>query len=589
MSFLALFNGDLAPIDWRALRKNGLDKRNIAVLGSFSQTAFLQTAVAATAPNCAVQGPLDLEGRLWIIGRVRLDDRERLCEKLCASLAAGDALLCLRAYALWGEQSPEHLKGDFCFAIWDESRQQIFCARDQLGVRPLFYAQAGNSWLISDALDDIRSHSNLGSDLDNQWVADFLIEGYSVDAHRSVYKEVKRVPRAHILVATSDHTTLRRYWTLEVEGPLFYREKASYIEQFHDLMASAMRDRLPSGRVGVSLSGGLDSSTLAAKAVGLTQDASRVVADTRCFDYLIPDEERHFSSLVADRLGVRQIVRPVDATFYDVHWDMRDVQTPEPTMSMTGAAPERLFGVEMAKEAPVWLYGEGPDNALTFEWRPYLRWLLTKRDWGRFAGAAAWCLGGKEARPSQALFRRCALMWRKPGEGVSDAMRQWLRDDFVTKLDCSRKARSADSPLHSWRPQAFASFADAIWPHFLEGFDPTLSGVPIEWRHPYLDLRVLTFLLSIPPIPWARRKLLIREAMKGWLPEEVLSRDKAPLTEDPLAKVLQKHPLPSVFLHEETLQFVDEAKVPARPRDASEAYDLIRVRVLDRWLTHRKL
>ena len=126
----------------------------------------------------------------------------------------------------------------------------MFCARDQLGVRPLFYAQAGNKWLVSDALEDIRSHSNLSRDLDDHWVADFLTQGYCLDSHRSVYKEIRRVPPAHILTVSSGKSAVRRYWTLNIEAPLFYRDERIYIEQFHELTALAIQDRLPPGRAG---------------------------------------------------------------------------------------------------------------------------------------------------------------------------------------------------------------------------------------------------------------------------------------------------------------------------------------------------
>jgi asparagine synthase (glutamine-hydrolysing) len=150
------------------------------------------------------------------------------------------------------------------------------------------------------------------------------------------------------------------------------------------------------------------------------------------------------------------------------------------------------------------------------------------------------------------------------------------------------EAPNADASLHPWRPRALASFNSSIWPHFFEEFDAAVSGAPIEWRHPYLDLRVLTFLLSVPPFPWARRKLLIREAMKDALPGEVLSRDKTPLIEDSVINMAPKYPiLPGVSLCNEMQEFVNERKIPARPRDAFQMHDLIRVHLLDHWLKNR--
>ena len=91
----------------------------------------------------------------------------------------------------------------------------------------------------------------------------------------------------------------------------------------------------------------------------------------------------------------------------------------------------------------------------------------------------------------------------------------------------------------------------------------------------------------MPPIPWARRKLLIRKAMQGVLPEEVLSRQKAPLIEDPIVKILEKYPLPNVSLGTRAREFVDEKEVPSSPTNANEAHDLIKIRALNFWLRNR--
>ena len=299
VSFLVLFNSDGAPIDIKASVKVASEKQDTTVLGKFRQTAFIWAKSASGLPRGAQASPIDLDKRIWIIGRVRLDCRDRLCADLPASPIDCDELLCLRAYAEWGEQSLEHLQGDFCFVIWDEDRQRLFCARDQLGVKPLFYAHAGNRWFVSDALENIHSNLTTQSNLDEHWLADFLTTGFCLDFHRSIYKEIKRLPPAHMLIASSDGHLLRRYWTLNIRGPIFYRDERQYLDHFHELMALSIRDRLPQDVVGVSMSGGLDSSTLAAKTVAIVGDPSRVIAHTRYFEHLVPDEEKHFSSLVA--------------------------------------------------------------------------------------------------------------------------------------------------------------------------------------------------------------------------------------------------------------------------------------------------
>ena len=104
--------------------------------------------------------------------------------------AISDLLLCLHAYAAWGENFVDFLAGDFCFALWDDERSRLICVRDQLGVRSLFHAEAGNSRFVGDSLDWIVSHAPVDRDLDDYWIADFLSVGRSLDFDRTV-RELK--------------------------------------------------------------------------------------------------------------------------------------------------------------------------------------------------------------------------------------------------------------------------------------------------------------------------------------------------------------------------------------------------------------
>ena len=406
MSFLVVFNTDGAPID---VEVEDLGQGNSArrlILGTSRQTAFTWAEVPADPPKGAAAAPRNIDQRFWIIGRVRLDDREALCAELAVSPTASDEFLSLCAYTKWTERCVEHLQGDFCLAIWDEARQHLFCARDQLGVKPLFYAHTEGKWFVSDAIDNIAS--NVDDRVDECWIADFLTTGFCIEFDRSVYKEIKRVPPAHSLVVFASGSALRKYWTLCVETPIFYQNQQTYLEHFHSVLSASIKDRFPNGRIGVVMSGGLDSSTLAAEAVRVVGDASRVVADTRYFDHLITHDEKYFSSLVAERIGIQHRLRAVDETYYDPLWENRNITTPEPSMRIISAAAERINATEMAAQAKVWLYGEGPDNALTFEWRIYLRWLRNRRDWRHLAGALLQYLCTKPLREWRTTLMRRA-------------------------------------------------------------------------------------------------------------------------------------------------------------------------------------
>ena len=85
-------------------------------------------------------------------------------------------------------------------------------------------------------------------DLDDFWIADFLTSGVCIDADRTVYKGIKRLPPAHCLSATASGCAVRRYWQLGVEDPIHYPKRRQYIDHFEDVLTHAIKDRLPSGR-----------------------------------------------------------------------------------------------------------------------------------------------------------------------------------------------------------------------------------------------------------------------------------------------------------------------------------------------------
>jgi asparagine synthase (glutamine-hydrolysing) len=132
-----------------------------------------------------------------------------------------------------------------------------------------------------------------------------------------------------------------------------------------------------------------------------------------------------------------------------------------------------------------------------------------------------------------------------------------------------------------------SSFQDPIWPALFDGFDGDEALAPMVWRHPYLDLRVLDFMLSVPPVPWARRKLLLREAMRGRLPDAVLARNKAPLAELPFAEPIRIHGLPELSSDDRLGPYVDVRSLPEAPPAGPALERLMAVHALDHWLGQR--
>jgi asparagine synthase (glutamine-hydrolysing) len=518
-----------------------------------------------------------------IAGAIRLDARDDLRAMLgLAERAPGDAALCIHAYRRWGDGFVERLSGDFAFALWDGARRRLLLVRDQLGVRSLFHARVGTTWFASESLDRLAALPGLDKRFDETWIGDFLATGHSLEAWRTVYANVHRLPPAHWLELAGDSERPHRYWRLGVEQPLFLRDGRAYGERFRALTRAAIRDRAPAGRLGISMSGGIDSTTLAALSVEVLGDAARVTARCAHFETLMVDDEPRFARLAAQALGISLGFDAVDRA-YDPHWRERGIRTPEPTPAIVNAHRERASVRRMAADAPVWLFGEGPDNALAFERDAYLGWLMRGGRWMRAASALGHYLRLKLA---EGWRERGPRPPAAAGPQASDVP-TWLRRDFVERTGLRERVHVFRSPAphgHPWHPRAVGSFDTPVWHSLLASLESDLA-LGVDWRHPYLDLRVLTFLLSVPPVPWARRKLVMREAMRGRLPAELLERRKAPLAANALHQALSGVDLPPLGSPAALEAWLDPKGLPRRRPQAADADPLIAVHALDHWLS----
>ncbi|MGH9678171.1 MAG: asparagine synthetase B family protein, partial [Candidatus Acidiferrum sp.] len=213
--------------------------------------------------------PATLDQRNWIVADVRLDAHRELVEALRsrgrdAEFSNTDAQLLLHAYEAWGEACLDHLLGDFAFAIWDARRQQLFCACDQFGIKALYFVEVDHSFIFSNTLDCLRLHPSVSDRLNDAAIADFLLFGMNYDPASTSFADIRRLPRAHALRwSPVSGLQLREYWRPPTDEAIRYQRRGDYIEHFNELLTKAVDDRLRTDKVGILLSGGLDSSSVA--------------------------------------------------------------------------------------------------------------------------------------------------------------------------------------------------------------------------------------------------------------------------------------------------------------------------------------
>lgn len=596
-----MFRRDGAPAD-RALLQSlthflsfrGPDARDVWADGP---VGFGHTLLRTTVESLGERQPASLDGQLWITADARIDCRSELeaeLEREGRKVRSGvpDSELILHAYAAWNEECVHHLRGDFAFAIWDARRKTLFCARDHFGVKPFYNAELGNLFLFSNTLDCVRLHPDVSDELNETAIADFLLFGLNYDLATTTFHDVRRLPPAHFLSVSAEGLRVERYWSAPTDGHIRYRHPDEYVEHLQIVLQTAVADRLRTNRVGILLSGGLDSSAIAATARELsaaTGGATDLRAYTITYESLIPDREGEYARTVAEFLHIPHRTLALDELRPFERWDDSGLSWPEPVDDPFFAALFDQFRM-IAEDCRVVLGGEGGDNLMHFEIRPQLRDHVRKHEWRLFWRDS---LGYLSARSSlwPGIRRRIRRVFRN--DDGKPAFPKWIAPDFARRVDLEGRWTDGNRVLapqgHPLLPTAHASLSLPQWSRSYELEDPGVTRCPVEVRHPFMDLRVVEYLLAIPPFPWAFEKTILREAVAGRLPESIRQRPKTPLAGDPLIEMLQRPEtswIDQARWDEEIGRYVNLPALPALSREtnAERAGVLIRPHCLNFWL-----
>ena len=552
--FFGILRPDGAPPDQRwlshlaaKLSYRGPDGTNIWTQDGWGCSfSFLQTDPG----RHAARQPVTLDGRFFLLGHVRLDGRNDLLHRLSESLRTlahdpTDEELMLLAWQQWGESSLQQLLGDFSFALWDARERRLRCARDFIGGHPFFYAYVAGVFCFSNTLKILHEIREISREFDELFLADFLLDGLSIDFTRTVYRDIQRLTPGHLLKFDGGDVVVERFLRMPIEDPLQFRHPEECVEAYRELLQQSVRDRMPDAAVSLYLSGGLDSGTVCATATQFALQCGqleRLKAFTFGWRPLFDDPEPEFAALTAKHLGLAHEVLD-DATFVPFEpFESGADATPEPDSEVFLARARRL-SQRVASHARVVLSGDGGDNVMTDQAWPYFLFLKKRGDWSTIVRTfGGFFLNHGKLPPLRGGFRT-RLRSLLTGSGEWAGYPTWIDGEFERRLqlkDRWQQRKFAPVYKHPIHPKAYAGFHGAFWAGVLESEDAALIGVPLETRTPLLDLRILRFLLRLPAVPWCVNKELLRKAMKGHLPDAVLLRPKTVLRMDPLEACQKK-------------------------------------------------
>ncbi len=432
-------------------------------------------------------------------------------------LSESDTEVLLRLYARDGARCVERLHGMFAFAIWDARRRTLFAARDRLGIKPFFYTERADGIAFASepkALLALGPHSP-----DPAAVVDFLTYKY-VPAPRTAWKGIATLLPAHTL-SWNGGIQLHRYW--EPDASVTRRDEAAALEEFSGLLRDAVVSHTVADTpVGVFLSGGLDSTSLAAHL-----DAPQTF--TVGFD-TGEREDAAFARLVASHFGTRHHEETVAAP------DLEKALEAIPDLydgPFGDSSSWATFIVSQAsrRHVKVALSGEGGDELLSGYGR-YGRFLAARpSSLARFvsrllpplssSGRSLHRRGTSGLALYEALLSLFPLPQKRallaPGLVPPDyddlwALRRFWRED----LEPAKQLQWLD--LHAYLPD-----------DLLVKVDRASMANSLEVRPPLLDHRLVEFALSLDPSLLrrdGRDKWILRRALEGRVPQSVLTRSK---------------------------------------------------------------
>lgn len=506
------------------------------------------TLLRTTEESQTEQLPLTLDGKVWLTADARIDGRADLIRELESAgrwdvKGANDAELILHAYHAWGEDCVKHLLGDFAFAIWDGEKRKLFSGRDHFGVKPFFYARTSESLIFSNTLNCLRLHPDISSKVNDQAIADFLLFDSIQDPSTTAFADINRLPPAHTLALRENEISTNRYWTLPKGGNIRYKKSSEYVDHFKEIFRTAVNDRLRTSNVAISMSGGLDSSSVAAVARELLREKPAsfdLQAYTIVYDRLIPDTERYYSGLAAKALDIPiNYLAADDYKLYE-RWEERAIRGPEPSGNVFSAITVDQLR-QISAHTRVALTGYGGDPLFRYRFTPHTR-LLLKNGQAVQALSDIWKYARLDRGIRLVMLPRIKRFLRKAE--TTSPYPLWLNRDFERDLNLRRRQEQVNNKRFEDGPRAqgYEFLKEPFWAFVFESYDPGVVSEPVETRHPFFDLRLIDYVWSIPGVPWCLDKTILRKAMRGLLAEPVRRRPKAPLAGDLLFAYLKEHP-----------------------------------------------
>jgi len=523
------------------------------------------------------QQPLsDISGRYWIVfnGEIfnYIELRKELEKKGIRLKTQSDTEVLVSLFAMYGKSCLNMLNGQFAFAIWDKQKEELFLARDRVGIRPLFYTVFNGVLYFGSEIKAIFSNPEVKRELDPHSLSQ-IYTFWTALTPGTAFKDIFELSPGHFMTFGRNGIKTEKFWDLKIGPDRLALSLPDALEQFNELFTSAVRIRLRADvEVAAYLSGGLDSTTT----VAYIRDIEPGILNT----FSIGFEDKDFDESRYQEEAVRYLntnhksitcsSQEIAEAFPKVVWHS---ETP---LTRTAPTPMLILSkLVRDNNIKVVITGEGSDEILAGY--DIFREAMIRQFWAKQPGSSLRPMLLKRIYPDIPHLRNASPNILKmffgykledTGNPLYSHLLRWNNANHIKKHLSERIKSSVNgydplADLTGKLPQDFknwSTLAKAQWLEttvFMSGYLLSSQGDrmgmanSIEGRYPFLDYRVIEFCSSLPDrlkLNGTNEKYLLKKLMTGRIPESIVKRPKQPY----------RAPISSVFLAKDRPGYVNE-------------------------------
>jgi asparagine synthase (glutamine-hydrolysing) len=434
---------------------------------------------------------------------------------------ATDSEVLLNAYIKWGDQCMHKFNGMFAFAIYDKENKTLFCSRDRFGVKPFYYYHDDEKLIFASEPISILSILSNKPKPDYQTIFDFLVFNRADTVDSSFFADIKKLKHGHQLKIENKKISISKWYDLSKNLNSFSNPD-DYIEQLTKGTDLRLRSDVP---VGLTLSGGLDSSAIAGILINKL-DKADINTFSAVYDKAVKVDESNFIDLFKGQMPNMNYLYPTTESLFESLNAI--VETQQEPFNTTSIYANYFIMQNANKTVKVMLNGQGADEHLAgyhYFFGNYYKELFTKLKWGTLAKEtmAYW-----QRYHSTYAFKTFAyyLIPSFLKTSVRTSNTDYLDNNFAKAYSGSNNVVDNLDNSDSLN-QALLNHFEYKLEHLLKWDDRNSMRFGIESRNPFLDFRLVEGTVGMAPdfkIKDGLTKKILRDCTKGIMPEEIRMR-----------------------------------------------------------------